>query len=686
MTAKASSTVPNTWQQQGAQLISQGNYWEAANLYEQAITAEPNVSSHYWYLGLMLLLQEQEAEAQTTWLLAMAEASPEEIEPWTRELIQILQTEATRQQALKNYTIAWVIRQHIREIDPNYVNNLLQVIELAIKLEQFAGDELTEWGVINLLKAKPTVDLNSELLLQVLEKVLDTTPLHPTSLALAEACLPYFPHLHACLCILLPASIKIGYTFKQPAIAAAFLELYLRLDTQNLEVLRHLSAFYQNSGNYAQGIETAKLCYSYSQDLADQVAAIHLVLRGLMNAGGYWEQVCSTCQDLEFLLQKLIRAQPHQLKETQTLRLLTPLFSLPHLKDEPTQFRPLLNQVAKLFQANLQAYAQKHTEWYSQQRVKVPKSENPVRVLKIGYLSHCLRRHSVGWLARWLFKYHDRDRFQIYAYLVDYKLINDQLQALYVKQADNAYKLGIDGLKIAEQIYQDEIDILIDLDSITLDISSEVMALKPAPVQVTWLGWDASGIPGIDYFIADPYVLPDSAQDYYTEKIWRLPQTYIAVDGFEIGVPTLRREQLDIPQDAVVYLSAQRGYKRHPETTRWQMQILKAVPNSYFLIKGKSEQASIKNFFEEIAQEEGVECDRLRFLPEVALEATHRANLAIADVILDTYPYNGATTTLEALWMGIPLVTRVGEQFAARNSYTMMMNVGVTEGIAWTDE
>ncbi|NEQ68061.1 MAG: hypothetical protein F6K21_21640, partial [Symploca sp. SIO2D2] len=113
---------------------------------------------------------------------------------------------------------------------------------------------------------------------------------------------------------------------------------------------------------------------------------------------------------------------------------------------------------------------------------------------------------------------------------------------------------------------------------------------------------------------------------------------------------------------------------------------LKAVPNSYFLIKGKSEQASIKNFFEEIAQEEGVECDRLRFLPEVALEATHRANLAIANVILDTYPYNGATTTLEALWMGIPLVTRVGEQFAARNSYTMMMNVGVTEGIAWTDE
>lgn len=76
----------------------------------------------------------------------------------------------------------------------------------------------------------------------------------------------------------------------------------------------------------------------------------------------------------------------------------------------------------------------------------------------------------------------------------------------------------------------------------------------------------------------------------------------------------------------------------------------------------------------------------MKFLPQVALEATHRANLAIADVVLDTYPYNGATTTLETLWMCLPLVTRVGQQFAARNSYTMMMNAGITEGISWTDE
>ncbi|MBR8827887.1 MAG: hypothetical protein DSM107014_08295 [Gomphosphaeria aponina SAG 52.96 = DSM 107014] len=137
--------------------------------------------------------------------------------------------------------------------------------------------------------------------------------------------------------------------------------------------------------------------------------------------------------------------------------------------------------------------------------------------------------------------------------------------------------------------------------------------------------------------------------------------------------------------DAVVYLSAQAGLKRHPDHVRLQLQIIKAVPNSYLLIKGLANEAVMEEFFTHLAEAEGVSPARLRFLPRDATEAVHRANLSIADVVLDTYPYNGATTTLEVLWLGIPLVTRVGEQFAARNSYAFMMNVGLTEGIAWTD-
>ncbi len=420
--------------------------------------------------------------------------------------------------------------------------------------------------------------------------------------------------------------------------------------------------------------------------LPDKVFGIHLILRGLMSAGGYWEERLSVFQEQESLLLALIEEKPVSLNQVTTLRLITPAFFQPYYRDDLKSNRWIQNQVSKICQANIQDYAKEQAERYRQKSSHSLVSRTSAKPLKIGYLSHCFATHSVGFLARWLFQHYDRERFQIYVYIVNYKQGYDLLQEWYIEQAFQARKLGIDGLEIAEKIYQDEIDILIDLDSITLDISCEAMALKPAPVQVTWLGWDASGLPAIDYFIADPYVLPDGAQVYYTEKIWRLPQTYIAVDGFEVGVPTLRRDQLDIPSDAVVYLSAQKGYKRHPKTAHLQMKILKGVPNSYFLIKGFADHEAIKKFFIQIAEEEGVDCDRLRFLPEVASEAVHRANLGIADVVLDTYPYYGATTTLETLWMGIPLVTRVGQQFAARNSYTMMMNVGVTEGIAWADE
>ncbi|MDZ7993356.1 MAG: tetratricopeptide repeat protein [Nostoc sp. EspVER01] len=675
------------WQNQAEQYLLQENYVEAAKLYEQAIAIDPNTISYYWHLGQLLLLQGQEAEAQMTWMLPMTEADEEQVQIWTNELFQFLQIEAERREMLAEYSLAWLIRQHMQEIIPSCTNNLLKILLLSIKLQNLEQiDELNERGLIENLKSKEDLEIDIELLIEVLQEFLATVPLHPINLNLIEASLPYFSDTHQCFSILLPAAMQIGHTLRQPVLAASLLELYLRLEPNNVEVLRHLATFYQDARNYSQGIETAKLCYSLSEGLADKIFALHLLLRGLMSAGGYWQEICTTCQELETVYQKFIQAKPIALEEARILRLLTPSFAIPHIKDTPAEFRAIHNKVAEIFNHDLQALAKSKGKNYDRQIINHSSLTAHSKKLKVGYLSYALRNHSVGWLARWLFQHHNRDKFDIHTYFVNYKLVNDYLQEWYLNQAGTAHILGMEGLEIADQIYQDEIDILVDLDSITLDITSEVMALKPAPIQVTWLGWDASGIPAIDYFIADPYVLPDDAQNYYTEKIWRLPQTYIAVDGFEVGVPTLRRDDLDIPMDAVVYLSAQRGYKRHPETTKWQMQIIKQVPNSYFLIKGLGEEETIKRFFYQIAEEEGVDCSRLRFLPQVYLGSVHRANLGIADIVLDTFPYNGATTTLETLWMGIPLVTRVGEQFAARNSYTMMMNAGITEGIAWTDE
>ena len=681
MAAECALTSVANWQQQTHQYLVAGEYSKAASLYEQAIAAEPAEKSHYWNLGLVLLLQGQELEAQTTWLLSIAEGEPEQVELWTAELVQVLQKEATRQEEQGNFSVAWTLRQHMREISPEDVNNLLHLIELSLELDILTDEQLVSLGIVELLKSGEVLTLDFDLLLRILQTFLKQAFLHPLTWELAHASLVHSQNPTDSLIVILPASIKIAYSLKYPGVAARFLELYLNFDPGNIEVLRHLACFYQNAKDYFKGIDTAKLCNSLLETLPDKIYGEYLVLRGLMSAGGYWQEACEVGQQQKSLMLSLVKEQPIRLGEVIVQRLFTSPYFLPYLKDEPKQNRFIQNQLAQLCQYNVQADAKNQVERFTQRRIG-----NRTRPLKIGYISYCLRSHSVGWLARWVFKYHNPERFQIYSYLLNYSDKSDLLQEWYLNQGNQIYKGDSDGLKIAEKVYADEIDILIDLDSITLDTTCQVMSLKPAPVQVTWLGWDASGIPAVDYFIADPYVLPESAQDYYVEKIWRLPQTYIAVDGFEVAVPTLRRDQLDLPSDAVVYLCPQRGYKLNSDMARLQLKILKEVPNSYFLIKGLADKDSITTFYTQIAEEEGVARDRLRFLPEVSLEAVHRANLGIVDVVLDTYPYNGATTTLETLWMCIPMVTRVGQQFAARNSYTMMLNAGIKEGIAWTDE
>ncbi|MBC1222005.1 tetratricopeptide repeat protein, partial [Nostoc sp. UCD120] len=121
------------WQNQAEEYFIEENYLQAAKLYEQAIKIEPNTISYYWRLGLIFLLQGQEEEAQMTWMLPMTEADEEQLPTWINELVESLQIEAERRETREEYSIAWLIRQHIREINPSYINNLLQILIVSIK-------------------------------------------------------------------------------------------------------------------------------------------------------------------------------------------------------------------------------------------------------------------------------------------------------------------------------------------------------------------------------------------------------------------------------------------------------------------------------------------------------------------------------------------------------------------------
>jgi predicted O-linked N-acetylglucosamine transferase (SPINDLY family) len=661
-------------------LLAKRAYDQAIAQCEEVLQSSPQDKAAIWLLGLAYLLQGEEEAAQMTWLISLAEGNNDQVQQWTGELTQLLHRAAKQTDEAQS---AWLIRQHLRSMVPDDAENIGQLLLLSLQLEQFTLADLAESGLIALLKDKP-VNVSEATLLELVEKVFTQAVPDSILLDLVSATVPHITQQHQFVYSFFPAVVRLDQAFGCTYLTADITKICAELLPDDLHLWMALANFSQTASSFDLSIDAAHHAYDLASNSVDWTFISYLMLRSLLGSGGRWQEASQWFEERHSpLINQVVQEAPTSLNRFNARRLMTSCFLSPYMGDQPQKTHVLQNAVANLVQQNLQQCSSKHVTRY-QQHCQTSRQRSPAR-LKVGYLCHTFRQHSVGWLARWLLKHHDRDRVEVYAYSLNHRATEDLIQHQFVQWSDRLYAFRDDPFAVADQIVQDEIDILIDLDSITFDVSYEIMSLKPAPVQVTWLAWDAVGMDTIDYFIADPYVLPAQAQDYYVEKIWRLPQTYIAVDGFEVGVPNLRRDQLDIPQDAIVFLTGQRGYKRNRPSVQLQIDILRQVPNSYLLIKGFGGGSSVQAFFSDIAEEGGVDPKRLRFLASVASELTHRANLAIADVVLDTYPYNGATTTLETLWMGIPLVARVGEQFAARNSYTLMINAGITEGIAWTD-
>jgi predicted O-linked N-acetylglucosamine transferase (SPINDLY family) len=685
-----SNSTPTDLQLQGATALAEGHYAAAAATYEQAIADNPTEVENYWYLGLALLLQGQEAEAQFAWMTPLME-NPEQSDLWVSDLVQVLQTESERQTENSAYELAWLLRQHMREFMPNDAENLLKLLELGLKAQTADLEDGLLEQAIEVLNLSSLSDRSVplETLLSVAQTLLSFDAQNPKIYEFLAACVPYFTEQQRLPDLINTLMVQAWQRHKSSDYPAAIRigKFCLNLSPEDTHLLEKTVYFLQSgdTASMRESLPLAKQLLQNTSSLTEEITCTQSILTSLM-------MTCGSLQETHEYYQRyknLLRSVSHISADSDVLEPVEEIYKVMamgmffnYFEDNPTVNRPIRNQLAAVCQANLQLLLADRVNHYQQHRTRRAATQR----LKIGYLSDCLRLHSVGWLARGLLTHHDRDRFDVHLYST--RQSNDPLQQSFIQSyGDRFHQVPLPISEIADRINQDGIDILVDLDSLTVFGNCAVTALKPAPVQITWLGYDASGLPAIDYYIADPYVLPEAAQAYYPEKIWRLPQTYIAVDGFEIGTPSVRRDQLGIPTDAIVYLSSQTGLKRNPDNIRLQLKILKEVSNSYFLIKSfYADRQLLSDFFYQLADEVGVERDRLCFLPDVRTSETHRANLGLADVVLDTYPYNGATTTMEALWMELPIVTRVGEQFAARNSYTMMVNVGISEGIAWSDD
>ena len=299
--------------------------------------------------------------------------------------------------------------------------------------------------------------------------------------------------------------------------------------------------------------------------------------------------------------------------------------------------------------------------------------------IRVAYISADLRGHPVGHLMAGVVEGHDRARFEItgIAYTPD---DNSALRKRLKNAFDRFVETGaMSDLEIARKLRELEIDIAVDLTGLTANCRPAILNCRPAPVQVNYLGYAGSmGNRRIDYIIGDRTVIPEEHAQFYDEKVAWLPAPFLPLDAPPDATgPRYTRADAGLPENAFVFASFNNSYKINAPVFDIWMRLLSRVTGSVLWLAEPNSIAA-RNLRME-AQKRGVDAERIRFAPRLPTIDDHFARLALADLFLDTLPYNAHTTAADALRAGLPLLTCRGKSFAGRVASSVLEAVGLPE-------
>jgi len=301
------------------------------------------------------------------------------------------------------------------------------------------------------------------------------------------------------------------------------------------------------------------------------------------------------------------------------------------------------------------------------------------RRIRVAYLSADLRDHPVAALTAGMFARHDRTRFETVA--ISFKSdthnkVRERLSTLFDRFIDAQRMSDRDVARLVREL---EIDIAVDLNGYTEGSRPFVFAQRAAPIQVNYLGYAGTlGQPAWDYILADRFVVPEDSRVHYAEKVVYLPDCFMANDaGRSISERTPSRGEAGLPETGFVFCCFNNSFKITPDVFDVWMRLLARVEGSVLWLSATN--ASAVAHLRQEAQRRGVAADRLVFAPRLPLNEDHLARLRLADLFLDTLPYNAHATAADALWAGVPVLTCQGATFAARVAGSLLTAVGLPE-------
>lgn len=333
----------------------------------------------------------------------------------------------------------------------------------------------------------------------------------------------------------------------------------------------------------------------------------------------------------------------------------------------------------------------KSSEIYTQSRypfnlvlgpiLKRPQSQK----IRVGYFSADFHNHATGYLMAELFELHDKSQFELVGFSFGPKT-NDEMRIRLGRSFDKFIEVGgKSDFEVAKLSRDLNIDITVDLKGFTQDARTGIFAHRAAPIQVNYLGYPGTmGADYIDYIIADRTLIPLESQSCYSEKVVYLPNSYQVNDRKRlISDRQFTRQELGLPENGFIFCCFNNNYKILPATFEGWMRILKAVEGSVLWLFQDNAWA-VDNLKKE-AEKQGIAPDRLVFAERLPLPE-HLARHCKADLFLDTAPYNAHTTTSDALWAGLPVLTLMGESFASRVAASLLNAIGLSELITSTQE
>jgi predicted O-linked N-acetylglucosamine transferase (SPINDLY family) len=299
--------------------------------------------------------------------------------------------------------------------------------------------------------------------------------------------------------------------------------------------------------------------------------------------------------------------------------------------------------------------------------------------IRIGYLSSDFCRHAMSFLIVEALERHDRAAFEVFGYCSSPE-DGSEIRRRVIAALDHHVPIGaLSDEAAARRIRADEIDILIDLNGLTRGARLATLRWKPAPVQATYLGYIGPvPLPELDWMLCDGLVIPPDRAALYAPRPLPLPGLYQANDAQALALPPVSRAAEGLPPDGFVFCNFSHFYKITEAMFDAWMQILRCVPHAVLWLVADNEPGR-RNLTEQ-ARRRGIAAERLVFAARVD-PARYRARLALADLFLDTTPYNAGTVASDALRMGLPLLTLAGQAFASRMAASLLTAIGLPEGV-----